>query len=84
MSAMPLMLVSLVCARYHHGGSPLPISASPLAPRPCPACGAARVFELQLVPSLVSFLCQNKEQGGASSHVQLFTAEFMLLCLFDT
>ncbi|XP_071100205.1 programmed cell death protein 2-like [Haliotis cracherodii] len=49
--------------RYHHGGSPLPISASPLAPRPCPACGAARVFELQLVPSLVSFLCQNKEQG---------------------
>ncbi|XP_067665340.1 programmed cell death protein 2-like [Haliotis asinina] len=49
--------------RYHLGGTPLPISASSLGPRPCPVCGAARVFEVQLVPSLVPYLCQHKEQG---------------------
>ncbi|XP_046578632.1 LOW QUALITY PROTEIN: programmed cell death protein 2-like [Haliotis rubra] len=49
--------------RYYLGGTPLPISASPMVPRPCPVCGAARVFELQLVPSLVPYLCQEKEQG---------------------
>ncbi|XP_029952415.1 programmed cell death protein 2-like [Salarias fasciatus] len=54
--------------RYSHGGRPLfvsspPAAASRLAP-PCGSCGAARTFELQLMPALVSLLRRADRGGG--------------------
>ncbi|XP_017465431.1 PREDICTED: programmed cell death protein 2-like [Rhagoletis zephyria] len=47
--------------RYDWAGQPL-LSSADAEPKaePCPECGAARVFELQLMPALISILCRAK------------------------
>lgn len=50
------------CVRFAPRGQPLPFSPDPLPPvPPCAACGAARAFELQLMPAILSVLPASKD-----------------------
>ena len=58
------------CVRYAYGGEPLwpvqpPLDFDTPPPR-CPGCGAARVFELQLMPSLLAVLGVDGTTGNGS------------------
>ncbi|KAI8612204.1 programmed cell death protein 2 [Chytriomyces sp. MP71] len=45
------------CLRYGFGSSPLLFNDKPFAlPDPCPHCNAPRIFEMQLMPALLSYL----------------------------
>ena len=65
------------CLRYAYGGSPLWSGDEPRAYKaahiePC-ACGAARVFEMQLMPQLLFELAVDKHAGQGNSDVQAQT-----------
>ena len=51
--------------RYCFGGEPLNAAHVSERPRPCEYCGAARVFELQLLPYLMSRLDASSAQQSA-------------------
>ena len=44
------------------GGSPLPSSNKPIPATPACKCGCVREFEVQLLPTLLSFIMEEEEE----------------------
>lgn len=66
------------CVRWCPGGEALRTSLADISPPPCPKCGAARHFELQLTAPIVYFL--TNDMGEANNKFLHFSNVLVYTC----